>query len=132
MSNENKSQMVAILDSVNRTILGELGETTEHTISIKNPVILDIMKDDQNRMSVQLFPIFFREFMADREQDAVVTYNRSAIATIDVGQLDFRLQAQWSQLFGKGNAFVPPAAPESGVTTGQPEPKKLVNLFDAE
>lgn len=133
MSNETKTKLVVFLDAIGRTILGEINDsgTNENVLSVKNPVVLHVVPDNAGRMSVQLLPVFFREFLADREDDAIFEFKRANITQSLIDTLDFRLQSQYSQLFGKSNIFVPPTGgivtPDSAET-----PSKVVNLFDAE
>lgn len=123
---QNKLKLTVFLDSVGRTVLGEEVETTDETkVAVKNPVILHVVPDNQGRMSVQLLPLFFREFMADKEEDTVFSFNKAQIAETNLTNLDFRLQAQYSQLFGKNNLFVPPPPQEE-----EKKSDRIVNLFD--
>jgi hypothetical protein len=129
MSNENKSKMSLFLDPVGRTILGEdvSDETDNNFFKVKNPVLIIINGDKTGKMSVQLFPLFFREFLADKESDVVLSYKKDNITFTNIETLDFRLQSQYSQMFNKNNVFVPP--------TGQATPQQdtggdVINLFD--
>lgn len=129
---ENKNTVIAILDSVGRTIIGEVNhdKTNDKVLGIKNPVVLHIVPQDQSgRMSVQLLPLFFREFLADKSGDVTFEYKKENITEVSVDALDFRLQAQYSQLFNKNNVFVPPQAssPQAPVA-GQGN--SVINLFD--
>jgi hypothetical protein len=119
--------LTTILDTVGRTILGEtvLEKTTDKVLALKNPVVLNVVPQDQSgRMSVQLLPIFFREFLPDKTGDVVFLYKKDNITEADIDAIDFRLQAQYSQMFNKSNLFVP-AGGVSGAPTGG-----VVNLFD--
>lgn len=138
MSNEteNKNKLVIFLDAIGRTILGELYTDPEKpndpaTLPVKNPVVLHVVPDNAGRMSVQLLPVFFKEFLADRDDDAVFVFKTNNITLSRIETLDFRLQSQYSQLFGKGNIFVPPTGnivtPDTAGT-----PSKVVNLFDSD
>lgn len=122
---ETKTTLVTFLDPIGRTILGEQ-EQSETQFAVKNPVILHVVSDNQGRMSVQLLPLFFREFLADKSEDVIFYYNASNITKTNLESLDFRLQAQYNQLFNKSNIFVPPS-PE--ITNGE-KSEKVVNLFD--
>ena len=126
MSNTTTS-LTVILDSVGRTILGETVTTTDTTkVSIKNPVVLHVIPaDSQGKMSVQLLPLFFREFLGDKSGDVTVNYDANRISTTDIDALDFRLQAQYSQMFNKSNNFSAPAAQPSGGAN-----QSVINLFD--
>lgn len=126
MSNTTAT-LTVILDSVGRTILGEAATSTDATkIAIKNPVVLHVIPaDNQGKMSVQLLPIFFREFLGDKTGDVTVTYDVTRISTTDIDALDFRLQAQYAQMFNKSNSFVTPASqPANGSN------QSVINLFD--
>lgn len=126
MSNTTTS-LTVILDSVGRTILGETVTTTDTTkVSIKNPVVLHVIPaDSQGKMSVQLLPLFFREFLGDKSGDVTVNYDANRISTTDIDALDFRLQAQYSQMFNKSNNFSAPASQPAGGTN-----QSVINLFD--
>jgi hypothetical protein len=134
MNNEttnNQTTLIAILDSVGRTVIGEI--LSEHTnndvFALKNPVVLHIVPQDQTgRMSVQLLPLFFREFLADKTGDVVFEYKKATSTEIKLDALDFRLQAQYTQLFSKNNMFVSPQTSQESQ-----EPNKqgsVINLFD--
>jgi hypothetical protein len=129
MSNTTTPTLTVILDSVGRTILGESATSTDAAkIAIKNPVVLHVIPaDNQGKMSVQLLPIFFREFLGDKTGDVTVTYDTARVSTTDIDALDFRLQAQYAQMFNKGNSFVTPA---SQPTNGGGSNQSVINLFD--
>jgi hypothetical protein len=59
--------LITILDNVGRTILGEVNAelTSDSVLVIKNAVVLHVKEHDGGRVSIQLLPIFFREFFAD-------------------------------------------------------------------
>jgi hypothetical protein len=129
MTTENTTTtttLTVILDAVGRTILGQPVEAAKGKLAIKNPVILHVVPaDNQGKMSVQLLPLFFREFLADKTGDVVVTYDTNRVSPTDIDALDFRLQAQYNQMFNKENAFVPPATP-----TPESNGEQVINLFD--
>lgn len=131
MTTENTNpNLIVILDSVGRTILGEkVDGGSDSTTSIKNPVILHIVPAGQDgRMSVQLIPLFFREFLADKTSDVVFSYDNAKVVKTNIDAIDFRLQGQYAQIFNPANQFVTggtaPQSPNSGETP------KVVNLFD--
>jgi UDP:flavonoid glycosyltransferase YjiC (YdhE family) len=122
------NKLIVILDTIGRTILGEKTESPVGFINIKNPVILHIVPADNNgKMSVQLLPLFFREFLADKTGDVTLTYQADKVTTTDIDALDFRLQGQYSQMFNPQNAFV---APDTNASPASDEAPKVVNLFD--
>jgi hypothetical protein len=129
MSNQNNTNnnatLIAFLDSIGRTILGEEAGSTDKQLKIKNPVVLHVVPtDNSGKMSVQLLPIFFREFLADKTADVVFNFEKNNVTLTDIDALDFRLQAQYTQMFNKQNTFV---APQSQPNTPS---QSVINLFD--
>jgi hypothetical protein len=130
MSEENKKTIV-FLDTVGRTILGELLNENEQTTTVVNPVILNVVPVEGGRMTVQLYPLFFREFLADKAEDVSFTYQNSSIVKTNISAVDFRLLAQYAQLFNKNNAFVSPGEiPQQQPAPNQQTNNTVVNLFD--
>lgn len=133
MSETETTTIVTFLDTVGRTIVGEkdVSKTTDTVLAVKNPVVLHVVPQDQSgRMSVQLLPIFFREFLADKSGDVTFSFRKEHITETDIETFDFRLKAQYDQMFNKSNIFVPPTAGEvapAGATQGNPA---IINLFD--
>lgn len=122
-STENQSKTVLFLDSVGRLILGEKVESDENSFDVKNPVVVMINADPSGKMSVQLFPVLFREFLADKNSDVILFYKKDEITLTNIETLDFRLQNQYSQMFNKSNIYIPPQSqPQSG--------EGVINLFD--
>ena len=123
MSNtENK--IVVFFDSVGRTILGEKLEdkTTKDVLTIKNPAVVHIMPNQQTgQLQLQILPLFFKEFLADKDTGTVWNYSRAIITeAVDV-TFDFKLEAQYRQIFAAG----PAPAPQQ--PQGSPE---VIKLFD--
>jgi hypothetical protein len=123
MSNtENK--IVVFFDSVGRTILGERldDKTTNEVLTIKNPAVVHIMPNQQSgQLQLQILPLFFKEFLADKDTGTVWNYSRANITeAVDV-TFDFKLEAQYRQIFAAG----PASAPQQ--PQGSPE---VIKLFD--
>lgn len=123
MSNtENK--IVVFFDTVGRTILGERldDKTTDKVLSIKNPAVVHIMPNQQTgQLQLQILPLFFKEFLADKDSGTVWNYNRANITeAVDI-TFDFKLEAQYRQIF----ANMPAPAPQQ--PQGSPE---VIKLFD--
>jgi hypothetical protein len=119
---ENK--IVVFFDAVGRTILGERLEdkTTDKVLSIKNPAVVHIMPNQQTgQLQLQILPLFFKEFLADKDTGTVWNYSRVNITeAVDVA-FDFKLEAQYRQIFAAG----PAPAPQQ--PQGSPE---VIKLFD--
>jgi hypothetical protein len=124
---QTNKKLIVFLDYVGRTILGELSSEDEDTLKVGNPVVLSTNNTQDGRMSIQLFPLFFREFLAEKEADIVFSYKKNLITTTDIEAIDFRLQAQYSQIFNRSNIYVP-----SGQGTPAPENRgpDVIKLFD--
>ena len=121
---ENQNKTVLFLDSVGRLILGEKTESDGDSFDVKNPVVVMINADPSGKMSVQLFPLLFREFLADKNTDVVLHYKKDNITLTNIEVLDFRLQNQYSQMFNKSNIYVPPQPQQQSGAQG------VINLFD--
>lgn len=124
---ETKQTLSVFLDNIGRTVLTEVLEKTEDLIRAKNPVILHVVPDQNGRMSVQLLPIFFREFMASKEDDIIFDFKIKNITESNLKTLDFRLTAQYNQLFGNNNVFVAPSTIDESAKSDN-----VVKLFDNE
>lgn len=121
----NTKTPVIFLDAVGRTIMGILSDSTDDKIlNVINPVIIMVGGDNSGKMTVQLFPLFFREFLADKNTDVSFAYKKDVVTFSDINAIDFRLQAQYTQMFSKANTF--------GSQEAQPPTteQKVVNLFD--
>jgi hypothetical protein len=124
----NTPQLTTFLDSLGRTIIAEtVPELTNSTqFAVKNPVIVHIVPVGNNgQMTVQLLPVFFREFLADKTEDTTWKYNRSTITEAESVVFDFKLTAQYQQMFSKSNLIIPAGAGE--VTAASQD---TVKLFD--
>jgi hypothetical protein len=124
MSEQNKT--VVFFDAVGRTILGEKveAETTDKVLAIKNPAVVHIMPNQQTgQLQLQILPLFFKEFLADKDAGTTWKYKRENITeAVDV-TFDFKLEAQYRQIFA--NAPAPAPAPQQ--PQGSPE---VIKLFD--
>jgi hypothetical protein len=121
---QNQNKIVVFFDAVGRTILGERVEekTTKDILSIKNPAVVHIMPNQQTgQLQLQILPLFFKEFLADKSEPTTWNYNRANITeAVDV-VFDFKLEAQYQQIFASG----PAPAPQQ--PQGQAE---VIKLFD--
>jgi hypothetical protein len=130
MENNTNTKLIVFLDAIGRTILGEEApEQDSEALAVKNPVVLHVVPDQSGRMSVQLLPLFFREFLASHDDDVTFKFKLNSITLSDIETLDFRLSAQYNQLFGKSSLFVPP---QGGIVTPEKKSDRVINLFDAE
>jgi hypothetical protein len=119
MSNKNKNNLTVFLDSVGRTIICKVEKETETTLSVSNPALVHVQANPEtNQLQLQLLPLFFKEFLTNREETTVWHYQKSNITMTD--ELGFAPQfaQQYEQLFQAVQRQQPPAEPE------------VVKLFD--
>ena len=122
MSEENK--LVVFFDTVGRTILGErvASETTEEILTIKNPAVVHILPNQQTgQLQLQILPLFFKVFLADKSEPTVWQYKRELITESKDLVLDFKVQGQYQQIFSN---IVLPTSQTAG---GKPD---VIKLFD--
>ena len=125
---ETTNKITIFFDSVGRTILGERVDsaTTDTVLTIKNPAVVHIMPNQQTgQLTLQILPLFFREFLADKSEATTWKYNRSLITECNDIAFDFKLQAQYQQIFNPSPIITP-----GGVTpAGKAD---VIRLFDEE
>lgn len=97
---------------------------TDTQVKVKNPSVVNIQTTPEGRMTLQVYPLFFSEFLADKTQPTYWSYNKAQITQCEQIALDYRFEMQYKQLFAAQGApdFVAPKSTEP----------KVVKLFDAE
>lgn len=92
------------LDHVGHTIVAEVVSTDKTTIKTKNPAILMAAPNNNGQLTVQLIPVFFKEFIktTERENGAIFNYPAARVVLSEVN-LDDRLLEQYVNMF-KANA----------------------------
>ena len=127
MSDKNLS---VFIDNIGRTILGETVSDTKTTLEIKNPAIVHVQPNQQTgQISVQLVPVFFKEFQAGDKNDSTWVWLKSNLVTAKDVDLDDRLKQQYTNMF---SAIVAPPQPQlagAGAGAGGDTPP-VVKLFD--
>ena len=125
MSDKNLS---VFIDNIGRTILGETVSDTKTTLEIKNPAIVHVQPNQQTgQISVQLVPVFFKEFQAGDKNDSTWVWLKSNLVTAKDVDLDDRLKQQYTNMF---SAIVAPPQPQlAGAGAGGDTPP-VVKLCD--
>ena len=121
-------KIVTFLDAVGRTIIGEEVDSPKGKdfLGVKNPVIVHIVPNQQtNQMALQLFPLFFKEFQADKNEDTVWSYNKSTIVESTEITLDIKLQSQYNNMFS--SIIVPDS---NIVTPAEAKGGKVIKMFE--
>ena len=118
------------VDSIGRTIVGELVSENKTSLEVKNPAVIHVQPNPQNgQLAVQLIPYFFKEFQEGNKADSVWIFLKANITTGKDLQLDDRLVSQYTNMF---SLIETPPLPEligadATANTGQPP---VVKLFD--
>ncbi len=113
------SQLIFI-DQIGRTIIGEELSRDGGRLQVKNPCMINVNQLQNGQLQVQLFPLFFPEFLseANRSSGSVFEFNLDNLA-LGVGvEVDGRLVEQYTRICNP-----PPVAQTSD------EPP-VIKLFD--
>jgi len=122
MSNQTNKTLTVFLDNIGRTIIGNVTSQDADTISVENPALVHVQPNTQtNQLQLQILPLFFREFQADKTQPTVWHFKKANITTSENIPFADQFVAQYEQMFQV-------AAPAPASET---EPK-VVKLFDEE
>jgi hypothetical protein len=118
--------LVTFLDTIGRTIIAEpvTDKTTNKILVVRNPAVVQVVPNPQTgQLALQILPLFFKEFQADKSEDTIWNYHRDSITESDPFAFDFKLHIQYQQLF----APVPQPAPTAqNNAAGAP----VVKLFE--
>ena len=133
--------LVTFLDAAQRTIIGEQTDETASTISIQNPVVVNIVPQHNSNnqpsgMALQLLPVYFREFQGVKKNPTIFTYQKSQITTVYFeGGFDFRLYGQYDNIFNPPEAHIDNTAPAIPTSNAGPQvqtPAPVLKLFEEE
>ena len=117
-TNTNK-QLTVFLDTIGRTIIGNVSNESETTLSVENPALVHVQANPQtNQLQLQILPLFFREFQLNKAEPTVWNYNKSNITMSEEIAFAEQFVAQYQQMF---QVVEQPPAPQN------PE---VVKLFD--
>lgn len=119
MSTTTKN-LTVFLDSIGRTIIGNVVKEDDTILAVENPALVHIQPSPQtSQLQLQLLPLFFKEFQADKTAPTVWNYKKNAITLSNSIEFHGQFLTQYQQLFAA------PVAPPQG------EPQ-VVKLFDSE
>lgn len=122
-----QNNITVFLDTIGRTVIGEVSneDTTDQVLGVKNPAVVSIVPNTQTgQITLQILPLFFKEFQAEKSESTTWIYNKSNITVSKNIALDFRFLAQYNQIFKGGPA-------EQPVKDNSSEPA-VIRLFDEE
>lgn len=110
-----------IIDHVGHTVLGELVEENDTTITLLNPAILIAQPNQNNQLQVQLFPVFFKEFLGSGSKDGAKFIYRKDKVVDTVLELDSKLTQQYQLMFSNA---------QGGSVTPESSDSEVIKLFD--
>ena len=112
------------IDNAGRSIFGINSSETDETITVENPVMIHVAQQENGQMAVQLFPLFFAEFVQPKEDESrqnFFTYTKSSVALGDGFDVDPRISEQYERIV---NPTLVPAGSSEG------EESETIKLFD--
>lgn len=119
MSN-TEQKLTAFLDSIGRTVIGRILPSEDpQIVRVANPALAHInMNPQNNQLQLQLLPLFFKEFQANRDDQTVWQYKAANITLSEDIAYAPQFVAQYDQMFQAAQVVAGPA--------------KVVKLFDEE
>ena len=114
------------IDNAGRAIFGELYDDKSDTLVVKNPVMITVQQGENGQMAVQLFPLFFQEFVQPKEDGSRANffeYSKGNIAISTNFSIEPRIVEQYEKI-------VNPVLVSANTPTGN-EPE-VIKLFDDE
>ena len=119
---------ITFIDNAGRAIFGEVDTETDVSLKVKNPVMITVQQQQNGQMAVQLFPLFFQEFVVPGEGDVrnnFFTYPKSGIAVGSNFEIEPRIVEQYQRIVTPQLV----AADTPNNEGGEPE---VIKLFDDE
>lgn len=97
---EQTNNIKVFIDHVGHTIVGDVLSDEGGSLKVKNPAILIASPNNNGQLTVQLVPVFFKEFvkLTERDKGAVFSYNNSRVVSSEIA-LDDRLLEQYVNMF---------------------------------
>ena len=128
------NKITAFVDQVGRVIIGEHLSTKSGVMQVKEPAVVNVQVNQQNgKMSVQLLPFIFREFIKPeiRDEGAVWSFDVKTCVTSENLELDDAIKNQYKNIFSKPVAK-PGELNEMEKQQATAEEPEVVKLFDDE
>jgi hypothetical protein len=95
-----ENNVKVFIDHVGHSIVGEVLSEEGKVLKVKNPAILIAAPNNNGQLTVQLVPVFFKEFIKQENRDngAVFNYSTENIVISEVN-LETRLLEQYVAMF---------------------------------
>lgn len=122
---------ITFIDSVGRAIFGVNTSETDDTITVQNPVMITVQQQEQGQMAVQLFPLFFQEFVVPDEDGKRYNhfdFKKSTMAVASDLNIEPRIIEQYERIV---NPQLTSNTPDNGAANAGGD-KEVINLFDDE
>jgi hypothetical protein len=116
---------ITFIDNSGRSILGTTAEDTVDTLKVNDPVMVLVQQQENGQMAVQLYPLFFAEFIKpteDGSRSTAFTYNKATVAIGTGFDLDPRIIEQYEKII---NPTLVPVGGDEAV-----EDAEVIKLFD--
>ena len=125
---ENK--YIHFLDSIGRTVLATLVEQTDVVTKVTNPVVLQVLTDQQNKVKIQLVPILFRDIQKNPEENPIWSFNNTQITVTSLSSLNDRFVSQYEFVVGLTPEKAAKLSEEKKAAQTPAAPAPVVKLFD--
>ncbi len=112
------------IDNAGRALFAELESETTDNLVAKNPVMITVQQGENGQMAVQLFPLFFQEFVQPGEDESRANYFTYSKNNIALGS-NFKIEARIAEQYDK--IVNPVLVPAGNPTDEEPE---VIKLFD--
>jgi len=124
---------IIFIDQVGRTILGVKTHTNTTSITrVENPVMIAVQQQQNGQMAVQLFPLFFQEFVVPNKDSKArhnyFEYNNDNITKGVDFDIDERIISQYEKIVNP--VLVDNAPNQQLINEGEETPDNVINLFD--
>lgn len=116
---------ITFIDNAGRSIFGTAVTDNESILEVENPVMIMVQQQENQQMAVQLYPLFFAEFIKPDDAGKRVsrfTYSKASIATSGI-EVDPRIIEQYEKV-------VNPVLIPAGEAPKPSEEPEVVKLFD--
>ncbi len=113
------------IDAAGRTIFGAKVAESDSTVTVENPVVIMVQQQENGQMAVQLFPLFFPEFIvpaSDSKRNTKFTFSKVSLALGEDFNIEPRIIEQYTKVV---NPVLEPVPQK----TEEPE---TIKLFDEE
>ena len=123
---------ITFIDSVGRAIFGVNTSENDESITVQNPVMITVQQQEQGQMAVQLFPLFFQEFVVPDEDGKRYNnfdFKKATMAVASDLNIEPRIIEQYERIV---NPQLAPAATQDNNAVNSGGDKEVINLFDDE